>query len=209
MIDWDHNAYYHRYLLGLLPQGCHRVLDVGCGVGVFASRLAQRSEHVDAIDRSEVMVATARSRTPGNVVCLQRDVLTDPLPQREYDAIVSISALHHVPLDQVLPILASALRPGGVLAAVALPRRDLLREFHVELAASIAHRILGVLYALKRVWWGRARYAKGATYTDMPVVMDPPLTTREVSTLASKVLPGVKVRRLLFWRYSLMWTKPE
>ncbi len=208
MIDWDHNAYYHRYVLRHLPRRCHRVLDVGCGAGAFASRLAQLSKHVDAIDRSEVMIATARSRTPGNVICLRRDVLIDPLPHCQYDAIVSISALHHMPLNQVLPILASALRPGGVLVAIALPRRDLLHEFHVELVASVVHRILGVVFALEGLSGGQARYAKDRTHPDMPVVMNPSMTTREVAKLASLVLPGVKVRRLLFWRYSLIWTKP-
>jgi hypothetical protein len=29
VLDWDHNAYYHRLLLRQLPQKCNRVLDVG------------------------------------------------------------------------------------------------------------------------------------------------------------------------------------
>lgn len=37
----------------------------------------------------------------------------------------------------------------------------------------------------------------------MPVVMDPPLTTRGVARQATAVLPGARVRRLLFWRYLL------
>ena len=41
MLDWYHNAYYHRLLLGQLPQRCHRVLDVGCGAGTFAARSAR------------------------------------------------------------------------------------------------------------------------------------------------------------------------
>ena len=43
----------------------------------------------------------------------------------------------------------------------------------------------------------------------MPVVMDPPLSTREVRAVASAVLPGVHVQRLLFWRYLLSWHKPD
>jgi hypothetical protein len=31
--------------------------------------------------------------------------------------------------------------------------------------------------------------------------MDPPLTTREVADRAAALLPGVRVRRLLFLRY--------
>ena len=43
----------------------------------------------------------------------------------------------------------------------------------------------------------------------MPVVMDPPLTTREVASQAAAVLLDVQVRRLLFWRYLLIWQKPS
>jgi 2-polyprenyl-3-methyl-5-hydroxy-6-metoxy-1,4-benzoquinol methylase len=64
VLDWDHNAYYHRLLLRQMPQHCRRVLDVGCGAGAFAARLAQRSEQVDALDRSAVMIEEAK-RHPG------------------------------------------------------------------------------------------------------------------------------------------------
>ncbi|HKF34003.1 MAG TPA: hypothetical protein VKB37_16710 [Jatrophihabitantaceae bacterium] len=36
---------------------------------------------------------------------------------------------------------------------------------------------------------------------------DPPLTTREVANLVA-ALPRARVRRLLFWRYLLIWRKP-
>jgi hypothetical protein len=42
----------------------------------------------------------------------------------------------------------------------------------------------------------------------MPMVFDPPLTTREVRQHAAAVLPGAQVRRLLFWRYLLTWQRP-
>jgi hypothetical protein len=42
----------------------------------------------------------------------------------------------------------------------------------------------------------------------MPVVLDPPLTTREARDHANATLPGVEVRRLTFWRYLLRWQKP-
>lgn len=86
--------------------------------------------------------------------------------------------------DNVNCALAAALRPGGVLAAVALPRVDLRRELPVEMVA------------------------KDPVHESMPKVMDPSLTTREVARQAAAVLPGVRVRRLLFWRYFLIWQKP-
>lgn len=208
MLDWDHNAYYHRLLLREMPQRCRRALDVGCGAGAFATRLAQRTEQVDALDRSAEMIEEAKRRTPGNVACVLADVLTDTLPGQEYDAIFSICALHHMPLHDSLPVLAAALRPGGVLAAIALPRTDLARELPVEVAAAAGHRLLGVMFLAKRSLGSTSGFAKDSTHATMPVVMNPTLTTRQVSDQAAEVLPGVRVRRLLFWRYLLTWHKP-
>jgi SAM-dependent methyltransferase len=208
VLDWDHNAYYQRVLLRQLPQRCQRVLDVGCGAGSFAARLAQRSRRVDAVDRSAPMIEEANRRTPDNVTCVLADVLIDALPSKDYDAIFSISALHHMPLQQALPILAEALRPGGVLAAVALPRLDPWRELPVEVVAAVGQPVLGVVFFAKR-WLGHGEgFAKDPDRSSMPVVMDPPLTTREVADVAAALLPGVLVRRLVFWRYLLIWRKP-
>ncbi len=208
MLDWDHNAYYHRLLLRQLPQPCRLVLDVGCGAGVFAARLAQRSEQVDALDRSAEMIEEAKRRTPGNVNCVLADVLADSLPGKDYDAIFSISALHHMPLQDALPVLAAGLRPGGVLAAVALPRRDVRRELLAEIVAAVGHRLLGAMFLAKRLLGSDRGFAKDPGRAAMPVIMDPPLTTHEAALQAATVLPGVRVRRLLFWRYLLIWQKP-
>lgn len=154
------------------------------------------------------MIEQAQRGTPANVRCVRGDVLVDPLPGKDYDAIVSISALHHMPLHEALPVLAAALRPGGVLAAVALPRSDLVHELPVEIAAVTAHRVLGAMFLLKRMVGGDGGFAKDPRRGSMPVVMDPVLTTRQVAQLAATLLPGVRVRRLIFWRYLLVWHKP-
>ncbi|MCK9897695.1 class I SAM-dependent methyltransferase [Frankia sp. AgB32] len=209
MLDWSHNVYYQRLLLRHLPRPCRRVLDVGCGTGAFAARLAERVDQVDAVDRSERMIEQARRHTPHNVTCVLADVLVDPLPGKDYDAIVSITALHHLPLADALEVLAAALRPGGVLAAVVLPRVDLRREWPVEIIAMVGHRLLGVIFLANRLLRGTDPFAKERHVdTGMPVVMDPPLTTRQAARVAAGVLPGARVRRLLFWRYLLVWEKP-
>jgi len=153
-------------------------------------------EHVDALDRSPAMIEETRRVTPANVTCILADVRHEPLPDAQYDAIVSISALHHSPLEHVLPRLAGALRPGGVLAAAALPRLDLLRELPAEAAATIGHRLFGAGFAVLRASGHGRWYAKAPSHAIMPVVLDPVL------------LPGSHVRRLIFWRYFLLWQKP-
>jgi SAM-dependent methyltransferase len=187
-LDWDHNAWYQSRILRALPADLGTVLDVGCGAGSFAARLAERARHVDAVDRSPRMVALARARVPA-------------------DAVTSISALHHLDLEQVLPRLARALRPGGLLVAVALPRADLPRELPVEVLAALGNRFLGASFRLEQSLTGRRRYAHEASVREMPM-QDPVLTTRQVREQAARLLPGARVRRLPFWRYELRWRRP-
>ncbi|WP_280388198.1 class I SAM-dependent methyltransferase [Nocardia wallacei] len=203
---WSHNEFYHRLLLRRLPRPCRRVLDVGCGAGAFAAELARHAEHVDAMDRSPDMIDRALRSVPGNVSCILGDVRDWELPDDGYDAIVSVTALHHVPLEETLPVLARALRPGGVLAAVVLPRKD-RREWPFELAAILGQRILAGLFLVLRTL-GRGRWFAAADDPAMPVVLDPALTTREARRTAAELLPGARVRRLVYWRYLLVWRKP-
>lgn len=205
--DWSHNAWYHRLLLGSIPDGAQRVLDVGCGAGTLARRIAADVPHVDGIDASPVMIEEARRSAPPNLTLQVADALTVELPQGAYDAVVSSAVLHHLPLAEALPRMAGWLRPGGVLAAVALPRGDLRRELPVDLAAVATHRALGLAFSAARPITGAELFRQESSHDDMPV-QDGALTTREVRTQASAVLPGVRVRRLLFFRYLLVWHEP-
>jgi hypothetical protein len=116
-----------------------------------------------------------------------------------------MSSLHHLPLAPALERMTGWLRPGGQLAVVALPRTDLPRDLPVELIAVIAHRLLGAAFAVGRECTGHALFAKD---DDSMPVQDPAWTTREVRATASAVLPGARVRRQVFWRYLLTWTRP-
>jgi hypothetical protein len=89
-----------------------------------------------------------------------------------------------------------------------LPRADVRRELAAEIVAAAGHRLLGAMFLTKRLLGSNSGFAKDSARATMPVVMDPPLTTREVARQAAAVLPGVRVRRLLFWRYLLIWQKP-
>ena len=206
-LRWDHNAWYQARLLRALPLHLDQVLDVGCGAGSLAARLAARAHHVDAIDRAPHMVALARERVPANVDVRVEDVTAVHLPAAHYDAVTSISALHHMELTEVLPRLAETLRPGGLLVAVALPKIDLPRDLPIEAVSAVGHRLLGATFRLEEMLTGRRRYASEASAGVMPV-QDPVLTMRQVSAQAARVLPDVHVRRLPFWRYELRWRRP-
>jgi SAM-dependent methyltransferase len=207
-IDWDHNGFYHGLLLRQLPYPCRRALDVGCGAGGFAVKLARHVEDVDALDRSPVMIEAARAATPSNVTCVVDDFMQHEFADNSYDAIFSISALHHMPFEDAVSRMAAALRPGGVLAAIALPRSDLPRDLPVELVAAAGQRLLGAAFAVARSAGRGGWHAREPSHDAMPVVLDPPLTTRSIRISANSILPGARVRRLVFWRYFLTWRKP-
>ncbi|MFC0042034.1 class I SAM-dependent methyltransferase [Actinomadura rayongensis] len=59
--QWNHNVHYHPLVLGFVPDGCGRALDVGCGDGTLIRKLAARARHVTGVDRSPEMIAAARA----------------------------------------------------------------------------------------------------------------------------------------------------
>jgi SAM-dependent methyltransferase len=156
------------------------------------------------------MIETARRVVPGNVRCLQGDVAEMTLPAGAYDAITSISALHHLSLPVVLPRLAQALRPGGILIGVSHHRLEFPRDLPFEavtVLANVSRR--SALFALPSGRRDRrAMYRRLGEGPAMPIV-DPALTIREVRRQAERALPGATVRRLVLWRYELRWRKPE
>jgi len=60
--NWNHNVHYQPVILRAVPAGCGAALEVGCGDGLLASRLAERCAEVTAIDRDARMIALARSK---------------------------------------------------------------------------------------------------------------------------------------------------
>jgi hypothetical protein len=77
----------------------------------------------------------------------------------------------------------------------------------VELAAAVTHAALGLGFAALRPLTGADLFRPEATHAAMPVA-EPDLTVRQVRAEATRLLPGVRVRRLLFWRYLLLWRRP-
>jgi SAM-dependent methyltransferase len=96
-----------------------RVLEVGCGMGNFAERLAhETSAEVVATDLSPRMVELARERGLDARVA---DVQELPFDDGEFDCAVANAMLYHVEdLDRALSELARVLEPGGKLVAVTI-----------------------------------------------------------------------------------------
>ena len=107
-------------LAGLLQPGA-RVVDLGCGAGIPATReLAGRGLQVIGVDFSAVQLRRARRLVPAARL-IQADMTALQLRPASADAVVSLYALIHVPLaDQqaLLPRIRDWLRPGGYFLAI-------------------------------------------------------------------------------------------
>lgn len=200
-----HNDHYHNFLLRHLPSNCHNVLEIGCGTGTFARRLAERSEHVLALDLSPEMIRLARERSSQNpnIEFQLADILERSLPAESFDCIASIATLHHLPLAEVLRRMKAALKSGGVLLVLDLFERAGLSDSISHLLAipvSVSLRLLhhGRLLPRREV---RDAWAAHEVHDLYP-------TMREVHALCASVLPGAKIRKHLLWRYSIVWQKP-
>ncbi|QTD47423.1 methyltransferase domain-containing protein [Ottowia testudinis] len=98
----------------------HTVLEIGCGTGATALRLAPASGHWLATDVSPEMIAIARERlhaqpTP-QLAFAVADAGAALAPPAAFDRVLAFNVLHLVDdLAQTLAAAARALRPGGLL----------------------------------------------------------------------------------------------
>jgi SAM-dependent methyltransferase len=119
--DAPFNALYERpAMLNLLPplDGL-RVLDAGCGSGIYAELLTDRGARVTGIDGSAAMLEHARRRLAGRGVELRVADLRNPLPfaDASFDGIVSALVVHYLrDWSVMLAEFRRVLRPGGWLA---------------------------------------------------------------------------------------------
>jgi SAM-dependent methyltransferase len=115
-----HNAYYERpATLSLLPEVAgRRVLDAGCGPGVYAEWLIEQGARVLAVDASPKMVALARRRL-GTKADVRRADLGKPLDfldDSSFDVVLSALVLEYIEdWRGTLAEFHRVLRPGGYL----------------------------------------------------------------------------------------------
>lgn len=200
-----HNDHYHNFLLRHLPSHCENALEIGCGTGTFSRRLAERSDHVLAIDLSPEMIRIARERSTQfpNIDFQLADICDWPLPDEHFDCIASIATLHHLPFAEILSKMKAALKPGGVLLIL-----DLFEP--AGLVDSLSNFVaLPVSVGLRFKHYGRLRRRREEREAwAAHEVHDLYPTMDEVDALCDEILPGAKIKKHLLWRYSIIWQKP-
>ncbi|GGZ46526.1 methyltransferase [Streptomyces inusitatus] len=195
---WNHNAHYHPLVLDALPPGCATALDIGCGEGLLARRLARRVPSVTGVDLSGEMIARARDTGPPSVTFARadfRDPAHEALPAGGFDFVSAVAVVHHVDFSEAVAAIDRLLAPGGRLMIIGLARDRTPLDWLLSAAAVPAARL-------------RARRHGGETVPSGMPVQTPAMTWSAVHHTARRLLPGSRFRRHLLWRYSLTWSKP-
>ncbi|OEU99303.1 MULTISPECIES: class I SAM-dependent methyltransferase [Streptomyces] len=195
---WDHNAHYHRWILRRIPRRFDRALDVGSGSGDLARLLATRAREVHAVDADPVLTARAAAATPA-AAPVAFTVADAPagLPAGPYDVLTCVAVLHHLPLGEALRAFRRRLAPGGTLVVVGCARARSAGD-HALGAASVPLNVAA--------GWCRNRGRTAPPPLSMTAPARPPEQDfAEIAREARRILPGVHLRRRLFWRYTLVW----
>jgi len=195
-MSWNHNTHYHGFVLRALPPNCQRALDVGCGRGALARKLAAHCEEVVGIDADSQCIAHVMASTEvlRNTTFINGDVLTHTLQPNSFDFLAAVATLHHLPLRRALQRFSDLLRPGGVLVIVGLYRTVTPADY------ALAATALPISWVI--------RLLRGEEQVGAPI-RDPQETLRLIREETASVLPGAVLRRQFFFRYTIVWRKPE
>jgi SAM-dependent methyltransferase len=165
-----HNAYYERpATLSLLGDVAgKRVLDAGCGPGLYAEELVARGAEVVGFDASERMVELARERLRGRAE-VRRANLEESLAWLEdgsFDLVVSALAMDYVedwgvPLSEFYRVLKSG---GKLVFSVEHPTFKFVEQVYEGEGGYFETALGGIEWTgfAERVWMPSYRRPLGA-----------------------------------------------
>jgi SAM-dependent methyltransferase len=153
-LDWG-GLWTGPFLIPLWRAGVRTILELGCGTGNDAARLAGEGYAVTAIDLSGEAIGYARARFGSMARFMVADMTQRlPFPDGEFDAVMSNVAMHMFPDGVTRAVFAEVgrlVRPGGLfvlhvnaledrpLRARRLPARELEPDYVAEESGQTMH----------------------------------------------------------------------
>jgi SAM-dependent methyltransferase len=153
-LDWG-GLWTGPFLAPLREARVRTILELGCGTGNDAARLAAEGYSVTAIDLSGEAIDRARARFGSMATFAVADMTQRlPFPDRDFDAVMSNVAMHMFPDRVTRAVFAEVerlVRPGGLflfhvnsledrpLRGRWLPARELETDYVVEESGQTMH----------------------------------------------------------------------
>lgn len=204
--QWDHNQQYQKYLLKNIPSHCNCILDVGCGTGELTKKLTPYANEIIGIDVSENMLKEAQKRNDHEKIKYINISVEKYLEERDkkFDVIISIAALHHMHEEKIVELMKTKLTEKGKLLLLDLIKSETVAEYVLSIVAALLNPLVMFIMSgrvkiskeEKEAWAGHFQYDKY-------------LTIREVRKIVKNVLGKAKIKRHLFWRYSIVYSNGE
>lgn len=201
---WEHNNHYHKYLMKNVPNNREKVLEIGCGKGVFARLMAKDFKKVIAVDFSEGMIEKAKAISKGlnNIEYRLEDITKHDFKNNKYDCIASIATMHHLPFREMLIKAKEGLKDNGVFMVLDLYESKTITDYLISLVAAPVN-IIFMLFKNGRLRPSEEERKAWEEHSKNDVYM----TFKDIKIICKKVMPEAKVRRHFFWRYSIVWRK--
>ena len=142
-------AWADKLVSAIAPGPGERFLEIGSGPGALTLRLAQRAEHVTAVEVDPALVALLGPRLPPNVTLVQADFLDFDLASLLPGAPLRVAG--NLPYNVSSPILFRLLEAHRTLRLFTDATLMVQREVAARLAAAPSTGDYGVLAILTRL----------------------------------------------------------
>ena len=171
-----------------------RVLEVGCGTGIFTEKIAKTGANITAMDISPDLLDLAKKRlSMPNVLCELGDLENLHFAENSFDSVVGVSILHHVNLKQSLKEIKKVLKSGGRIVFSepnALNPQIMLQEKIPPIRKFVEK--IGIYSRHEKAFsrWTARKYLKSCGFTNITIIPFDwlhPFTTVPLITLVEKI----------------------
>ena len=184
-----------------LKADVRKILDLQYDSVLFYAWRTERymSREVVGVDRDPEALSGARRRleaTPWARV-LDADIMDAAAPETlgRFETVTCVAVLHHLPLEAGLARLGGLVAPGGRLVVVGLAASRSVWDWLLSGLSVIPVRVASR-------WHHETR--------DIGVRTARPCESlSQIRAAARRLLPGARVRRRFYYRYTLVWDRPE
>jgi 2-polyprenyl-3-methyl-5-hydroxy-6-metoxy-1,4-benzoquinol methylase len=152
--------------MDFVPSGS-RVLDVGCGAGLFlgllaASRTIRQGYGFDASARAIKLAREVVGADEHSILTFEQIDADDPWPDQQFDVVSMIDVMHHIPRSQrenIIVAVAERLVPGGLFLYKDVGRRPVWRAWASRLHDLVFAREWIDIASVEEVqsWTGKQR----------------------------------------------------